>query len=484
MIELTINDKKISVTPGTTILKAAEALGITIPTLCHAGGLPPKASCMICAVREMKSGKIIPSCESLVEAGMEIETNSPGVIETRKNALELLLSEHKGECEAPCLRSCPLNPDIPEMLALVREGNLVNAEKLIRNELPFAGVLCGLCSAPCEKGCRRKRIDQCVAIKDIIQSVIKINILQNTNQLSSVYEKTGRKAAVIGSGPAGISCAHFLLLKGHDVTLYHSGEFLNNVESEFIKHEIDMLKKTGADIIQIDETSLNNLQQFDALIINQNIFDIREQNNDPVFECRDAVGKSDDILHSAVNGKEIAKKTHDFLTGKPEEPAGKLFNSLFGRMTDGDMNEWMKGAGRNEKNGDLSKSESVDALKKEADRCLSCGCSKKDNCSLRYLATEYKADRTHYAGEQVPFSKKVYNDLIIETGKCVKCGICARISKKADWDNGFTFLKRGFDLVIGLPLDTEPDAAHRDILIECIEKCPTGALSLNRRYGK
>ena len=113
MINITINNQQISVAPGTTLLAAARSVGVEIPTLCYLEGYPHNTSCMICVVEEKQTGKLVPSCSAVVQEGMVVETDNARIHEFRKDTLDLLLTEHVGDCEAPCQRICPAYMNIP-----------------------------------------------------------------------------------------------------------------------------------------------------------------------------------------------------------------------------------------------------------------------------------------------------------------------------------------------------------------------------------
>lgn len=97
-ISLTINGQQVSVPAGSTILDAAEARGISIPTFCHDPGLPGVASCRICVVEVKGSKNLTPACMTAVREGMVVETESPAVVEARKTILELILANHPQDC--------------------------------------------------------------------------------------------------------------------------------------------------------------------------------------------------------------------------------------------------------------------------------------------------------------------------------------------------------------------------------------------------
>ena len=108
MIRLTIDGKLIEVEKGTTILNAAEQAGIEIPTLCYIKDLLPDGSCRMCMVEIENNGrsKMDTACTAQVSEGMVVSTKSEKVVKSRRNVLDMLLSNHKTDCF-----SCPSNGD-------------------------------------------------------------------------------------------------------------------------------------------------------------------------------------------------------------------------------------------------------------------------------------------------------------------------------------------------------------------------------------
>lgn len=103
MINFKINDIELSVPKGTTILQAANQINIKIPTLCHLDlhdikFLNKLASCRVCVVEDLKSGKMFPACATPVKEGMDIKTDSPRAVKSRRAIVELLLSDHPNSC--------------------------------------------------------------------------------------------------------------------------------------------------------------------------------------------------------------------------------------------------------------------------------------------------------------------------------------------------------------------------------------------------
>ena len=167
MVRLKIDNIECEVPDGATVLEAARSAGLSIPTLCHKEGLPHYSSCMVCLVRDNKSNGFIPSCSALAQAGMEIDASGNEVIAIRKKAVELLLSEHRAECEAPCRVVCPAGYNIPLLNRLLAAGDIETAIKLSLSELESNEILCTKCAGYCENACRRKKVDIPVSIRNI-----------------------------------------------------------------------------------------------------------------------------------------------------------------------------------------------------------------------------------------------------------------------------------------------------------------------------
>lgn len=223
-VSVTINGKKIAVSEGSTILEAAQQAGHNIPTLCHSENLKPFTSCFVCAVRvEGGKGNLVPSCATLVRDGMEVTVESEEINAARKMCLNLLVSDHCGDCLPPCQDECPSSIDIRGFLSLVREGKEAEAAKLIREKAPFPGILGRVCPRPCEDACRRSRVEEPISICFMKRYIADCEITRYEKpQLPVPAPDTGKKVAVIGAGPAGMSAAYFLRLRGHGVTVFEA----------------------------------------------------------------------------------------------------------------------------------------------------------------------------------------------------------------------------------------------------------------------
>ncbi len=220
-VTITLNNEDVEAPAGATIREAAEASGIHIPTFCYDDRLKPYASCFLCVVEVEKAKGLLPACSTRVTPGMVIRTDSEKVTSARKMALELLLSDHAGDCIAPCEATCPAHIDIQGYIAHIANGNPEAAVRLIKRSNPLP-VVCGrICPHPCESQCRRGLVDEPVAINPLKRFASEFE-LQNGAFLPETAPDTGKRVAIVGGGPAGLSAAYYLRQMGHAVVVFEA----------------------------------------------------------------------------------------------------------------------------------------------------------------------------------------------------------------------------------------------------------------------
>ena len=223
-VNIILNGKKLLADSNKTILEVAREQGISIPTLCHDKRLEPYGSCRVCLVKVEGARTYLPSCSTKIMDGMVIDTESPDVKNARKMSLSLLVSDHFGDCVSPCSQRCPANIDIQGYIALIAAKKYREAVKLIKEKLPMPLSIGRICPHPCETVCRRNKVDKPVAINNLKRFVADYDLSTGHPYIPQKEPSKGKKVAIIGSGPAGLSASYYLAVKGYDVTIYEREE--------------------------------------------------------------------------------------------------------------------------------------------------------------------------------------------------------------------------------------------------------------------
>lgn len=516
MISLIIDGKKIKAASGTTILKAASKADIHIPTLCFLKDYPHHTSCMMCVVKDKSTDRLIPACTAAVEPGMDIETDSQEVLDARRTTLELLLSEHIGDCEAPCRRACPTHMDIPKMLRHTSGNDFEQALNTVLEHIPLPALLSKICPAPCEKICRRKDYDQPVAI----QALIRMLARQNKEKLFVPPRTSGsrKKIAVCGAGPAGLSAAFYLASSGNSVSIFEKNtrachticrEFETTLHiTQAVEQETARLQALGVNFhftteLGKDITLKRLLKDFNAVIIATGTQDPKfwknlrleypdkdaaadhhtyETGEKKVFVCGSALHPLKLAANAVKQGRECALSVDDCLGTGEARLKPRQFDSHIGRLQPEEIKEYLKSASMlagiasvQNKNLILTPAQSI----KQAERCLHCDCREASSCALRTYSTQYQVRASRYKSpERKPV--RIINShpfVVYEPGKCIKCGRCVRITAAKRESLGLTFIGRGFDIEVGVPFNQALSKALTHTAKECVRFCPTGALA-------
>ena len=263
MIEVILNGKTVSAEPGTTILDLARQHGLSIPTLCHDKELNPYGSCWVCAVEVVGRRGFVTSCGTIISPGMEIRTESPEIMAARKMALELLISNHYADCEAPCKIACPNHVDVQSYVSLIANGQYHEAVKVIKNTLPMPLSIGRVCPAFCEVECRRKIVEDPIAIRQLKRFAADEDIQDFWTYEPEKAIPNGKSVAIVGAGPSGLTCAYYLSYQGYDVTLFESapeaGGWLRygipeyRLPKDILDKEIALMLAGGAKIVYHSE---------------------------------------------------------------------------------------------------------------------------------------------------------------------------------------------------------------------------------------
>jgi formate dehydrogenase major subunit len=257
MVRLTIDGQEIAVERGTTILDAARRLGIRIPTLCHVDGFEPSASCFLCAVQIEGREVLAPSCAVPAANGSVVFTNSDEVRRSRRMALELLLSDHTGDCVGPCKTGCPAGFDIPGFITEVANGAIQRSAEIASDFLTLPGALGRICPRLCEQRCHRCESGDALSVGSLHRFAADRDLASGARYVPRRDAPTGKRVAIVGAGPAGLTAACHLLRRGHAATVFDAhaepGGMLRygipafRLPRHVLAQEIDLVRILGGD---------------------------------------------------------------------------------------------------------------------------------------------------------------------------------------------------------------------------------------------
>jgi formate dehydrogenase major subunit len=256
-VTLTIDGQSVTVEPGTTVLEAARALGIRIPTLCHVDGLPPSSSCFLCAVQVEGRATLAPSCAMPAASSMVVHTDTDEIRASRKMALELLLSDHAGDCVGPCMTGCPARFDIPGFLTEVSAGHDRRSAEIAADFLALPASLGRICPRLCEQRCHRCDAEAALSVGGLHRFAADRDMASGERYVPRPDAASGKRVAIVGAGPAGLSAAYNLLRRGHGVVLFDAhdepGGMLRygipafRLPHEVLAQEIDIIRVLGGE---------------------------------------------------------------------------------------------------------------------------------------------------------------------------------------------------------------------------------------------
>lgn len=220
---IVIDGKAVASDSSRTILEVAKRAGIDIPAMCADPRIKPTGDCDLCLVAIEGLAEPVKACMTMVRDGMSVTTVSEDLKTRRKSRLNEYLTNHNAYCEPPCQSACPAGIDIAGYIELITQKKYVEATALIKVMLPLPGILGRVCPRPCEDPCRRRQIDgEPVAICALKRFAADKAAETGRRTQPEPKPPTGKRVAIVGAGPAGLSAAYYLALEGHNVVLLES----------------------------------------------------------------------------------------------------------------------------------------------------------------------------------------------------------------------------------------------------------------------
>ncbi|MEZ5148246.1 MAG: FAD-dependent oxidoreductase [Bacteroidales bacterium] len=283
-LNIILNGKIVKGNPGETVLELAQRQNIEIPTLCHDPRLEPYSSCYVCVVEIEGYRGLQPSCSTKIVEGMKITTHNDRVSKARKTALDLLVSNHYADCMGPCKQTCPAGVDVQGYISYIEKGMYHEAVALIKETNPLPAVCGRVCVRPCEVACRRNLLDEGAPVGiDYLKRFASDIDLESPNKWKpEIKASTGKKVAVIGAGPGGVSAGFFLQKEGHQVDIFEAapkpGGWLRygipeyRLPNDILQKEVDNITELGVNIFYNqrlgDNVSFKELKKkYDAVIL-------------------------------------------------------------------------------------------------------------------------------------------------------------------------------------------------------------------------
>ena len=280
-IKVVINGKTCTGKQGQTLLEIAENNGIHIPNLCHNGELKHYGGCSLCVVEAEGSPKLLRACSTVAQDGQVIYTESERVTRTRKTSLELLMSDHDGDCRGPCVLRCPASVNAQGYIQAIARGDDREAVRILKERLPIPASIGRVCPHPCEEACRRQMVEESMSIS-YLKYFAADRVIQAGGYLPAKAAATGKRVGIVGGGPGGLTAAYYLSLKGHRVTIVDAmpqmGGMLRYGIPEYrlpkrvLDEEIDEIASLGVEMknnfrIGVDQTFAEFRSHYDAVVL-------------------------------------------------------------------------------------------------------------------------------------------------------------------------------------------------------------------------
>lgn len=451
-VHVTINGQTVAGRAGSTVLELALANGIVIPHLCD--GAEPWGSCGLCLVEVEGRPQPVRACCLTAEEGMVVNSRTERVQRDRRLVLELMLSEHAGDCTAPCSMACPAGADCQGALAALARGDFRQAAAVWKDALPLPGAVGLTCGAFCRSACRRRHVEEPLSIPALQVWTARADLDSGHPACPSMAPDSGRSVCVVGGSLRGLSAAYFLRRLGHRVTVAEASSKMGGVLRErcpdtgLLDRELSWLEGLGIGFRNGYRASAcgDAVRGFDLLL------PLSEGGEDPAREV--------------ARGRRAAEEVHARLTGAP--PKSRPAIRCRTQLSDHSFRDIPICPGRPVDSGDPA------TVREEASRCLECGCSAYPACGLLREINAAGVRPGRLGWVRLPGPAPLMPGLVYTRSKCLLCGRCVRACRETG--RGLLSLAgkgRQTTIIGGLPCGADSPCAN---CLRCLEVCPTGAL--------
>lgn len=313
-VKITVNGKEIFADTQKTLLDNVLENGIYLPHLCHNKELESYGGCGLCLVEIEGVRRPLRACSTTVSEGMVVKTSTPEIEKSRKATLSLIMSDHSGDCKAPCFMACPTHQDIQGYVGLIAKGEEEKALELIKQDNPLPMSIGRVCPHPCEEKCRRNHLEGAVSICALKRFAADSNV----DYIPECKSNNGKKVAVVGAGPAGLSCAYFLAIKGYSVSVFEAeengGGMLRygipayRLPKDILDKEIENIAKMGVEFnynkkLGRDFTIKSLKSSYDAVFVGIGAWTASKMNCDG--ENVEGVEGGIDVLYRVAKGEKV-----------------------------------------------------------------------------------------------------------------------------------------------------------------------------------
>jgi ferredoxin len=403
--------------------------------------------------------------------------------------------------------------NIPLMNRLIAKGDFAKALEVVKRDIALPSILGRICPAPCEAGCRRKQVDEAVSICHLKMFVGDEDLKSGKPYQPKLAPLSGKKVAVIGAGPAGLAAAYYLQQKGHQTVIFDKnnqagGELRligeDTLPGKVIDQEVAQILATGVELRLNETVDANRFvtlqEEFDAIVVATGT--LTEDTPDfglktaktgvmadktsyltsslNVFAVGNSLRASKLAVRSVGQGKEVATVIDNYFKTSEVKGYPERFNSKFGRLAESEFIQYKKDSEDAPRQKSDVSGFSIEAAMIEAKRCMHCDCRNPESCVLRELSDRYQVVQKRFQGEErFNVEKLIHREgIVYESNKCIKCGICVRLTREHQEEFGFTFIGRGFDVKIGVPFNESVQKGLEKTAEIVAKACPTGALAM------